>query len=198
MEYVNFSNRCSKRMHTRRRQGQGRGNLITGTRRLDDQPHGKSRVLLLDSEQTLNHRWRQCTGLTAVGPRLGQQCIEAALAVALQPIAKRLRSDRGTGRAWDGVLLGSLLFELPIESLGTGREGAQRRRSIRSGTGQSHGVGQQRCHSWCKLLESGSTGCDPGGYCDKGGGSGPVCCWMGLLGSLPEQAEGLNPSGGGR
>ena len=70
---------------------------------LDDLAHGAGGFVALQLNQPFGHRVGQHPDLATVGAPLRVQRLEAALAVAVQPFAYRLRRDPLTARAGDGV-----------------------------------------------------------------------------------------------
>ena len=105
-------------VHGRGRQRQVCGHLGGLSGLADDQLHREFRVGLLGREQRLDHRRGQGAGLAAVGACFGQQGVEAATAVRLEPIAQRLGRHPGAGAAGDAVVARRPLGELLGEALG--------------------------------------------------------------------------------
>ncbi len=75
---------------------------------------------LLDGDEQLGDIVWDLTRSAAIGPRLGQQRIEAAGAVALEPVADGLGGHPGAGGAGDDVIALGLLGNLAVQALGAG------------------------------------------------------------------------------
>ena len=91
----------------RRREIQVRGD-ITPAGGVDDGAHGEGRVAGLDGDQEFGDVRRHAAGAAPVAAGPGMQGVEAALAVALEPVADGLGGDAGARRAGDVVVLGGL------------------------------------------------------------------------------------------
>ena len=109
-------------MHARHGQHQLVGQRSAGACLRDDAAHRQCRVLLLDRDQQLGHVVGDLARPAAVGTRLGAQRIEAAGAVALEPVADGLGGDAGAGGAGDGVLAHRLLVDALVQPRGARRQ----------------------------------------------------------------------------
>ena len=98
-------------MHGRGRQGQRLGNFSARAGCADDERHGDLRVVFFEGNQKVGHRLREGARAAAVGAGLRHQGVEAALAVALEPVAQGLRRHSGARAARDSVVGGGLLAD---------------------------------------------------------------------------------------
>jgi hypothetical protein len=121
----------------------------------DDERHGELGMVFFDRDQEVGDRLRDGARAAAVGAGLRHQGVEAALAVALEPVAQGLRRHSGASAARDGVVDGGLLFDAPIEPFAPGGQVHELGDEPVTGEARWHGGGRSRGRSWASSSGSG-------------------------------------------